>query len=97
MAIITWEESSASVNQYRVQYAERTISALSPEAYQHSWNTLYISGELTARLSDLKPNTEYEVEGKVLLSTVESGNSKPQNSKILSKFGLQVKNLLISI
>ena len=65
MAIITWEESSASVNQYRVQYAERTISALSPEAYQHSWNTLYISGELTARLSDLKPNTEYEVEGKV--------------------------------
>ena len=64
MAIITWEESSASVSQYRVQYAEKTISALSPEAYQKSWSTMYVSGELTTRLSDLKPNTEYEVEGK---------------------------------
>ena len=65
MAIITWEESSASVNEYRVQYAERTISTLSPspEAYQHSWIVIYVSGELTARLPDLKPNTEYEVEG----------------------------------
>ena len=29
------------------------------------------------------------------MTTVDFGNSKPQNSKLLSKFGLQVENLLI--
>ena len=29
--------------------------------------------------------------------TVDSGNSKPQNSKLLTKFGLQVENLVFAI
>ena len=43
------------------------------------------------RISILSMNKK----GRKMPSTVDFGNSKPQNSKLLSKFGLHVENLLI--
>ena len=68
--VLAWAESSSSINNYRLKYYEKTRNSLSPESTTNV-NERFISDE-SIRLSDLKANTEYEIE----LSAKQNTNGK---------------------
>ena len=56
--IITWEEASASVSDYRIQYWKEDIQSFSPEFNSHEVKEVFING-LSATVSGLEPDSDY--------------------------------------
>jgi len=59
--VITWEEASASVQDYRIKYCKKVVDSLSPNFDPQEVSEVFVTG-LSATVTGLEPDSAYEFE-----------------------------------